>query len=122
MGRNDMTGGVTKPGKQNWIGVVAKTKSQKIPFDEVLYIEQIGNSLLIHKDADSIHVPGRISKLSNSVEEPLFQCHSYLIVNISRVNVMTKGEIIFDNRMSTHLGERNYYKTRKKFNQYLLGE
>ena len=122
MGRNDMAGGVTKPGKQNWIGLIARSKSQKIPFDEVLYIEQVGKYLLIHKDEYSIHVPGRISKISSSVGEPLFQCHSYLIVNISRVNVMTKGEIIFDNRMSTHLGERNYYKTRKKFNQYLLGE
>lgn len=122
MGRNDMAGGATKLGKQNWIGAIDKTKSQKIPFDDVLYIEQIGKKLYIHKDKGSINIPGRISKISIPVEEPLFQCHSYLIINISRVRMMTKGVIIFDNLTSTRLGEHNYYKTRKKFNQYLLKE
>ncbi len=122
MGRNDTRGGAAKPDNQNWLGFIAKTKSQKVLFDEVLYIEQIGNNLCIHKEKDSINVPGRISKISTPVVEPLFQCHSYLIINFSRVHTMTKCEVIFDNMTSTHLGERIYYKTRKKFNQYLLGE
>lgn len=122
MSRTEMIGGTTKANDLNWVALIVKSESLKVPFDEVIYIEQVGKNLLIQKNDDKIRIPGRISKISAVLEEPFFQCHSYLIVNFSRVFAMTKGEIIFDNHMSTHLGDCSYYKTRKKFNQYLLGE
>lgn len=122
MSRTERTGGTTKLGNSNWVGFVARAESLKVPFDEVIYIEQVGKTLHIHRDVDIIHVPGRISNISAVMGEPLFQCHSYLIINLSKVLMMAKGEIIFDNLMSAHLGDGTYHKTRKKFNQYLLGE
>lgn len=122
MRNNDTTGGATKSGDSKWIAIIAKAESLKLTYDEVVFIEQVGKNLRIHKDKDTILIPGRISKFSTTMREPLFQCHSYLIINLSKIHAMTRGEIIFDNLMSTHLGDRNYYKTRKKFNQFLLGE
>ncbi len=122
MRRKEMTGGATKTADQNWIALIAKTESVKVLYDDVLYIEQVGDNLNIYKDTDTIQIPGRISKISIGMGEQFFQCHSYLIINLSRVLAMTRGEILFDNLTSTHLGEKNYYKARKKFNRFLLGE
>jgi DNA-binding LytR/AlgR family response regulator len=122
MRNNDIPGGATKSVDKNWIGLIAKTESLKVPYSEVLYIEQVGKNLRIHKDTGILDIPGRISKISKVVCEPFFQCHSYLLINLSRVDAMVNGRIIFDNQKSTSLGEGNYHKTRKKFNQYLLGE
>jgi DNA-binding LytR/AlgR family response regulator len=119
---NEKKGGAKKAADKNWIGLVGKTESLKLPYSEVLYIEQVGKNLHFHKEADTLDVPGRISKLSEVVGEPFFQCHSYLLINLSRVDAMANGMIIFNNQKSIHLGEGNYYKTRKKFNQYLLGD
>jgi DNA-binding LytR/AlgR family response regulator len=122
MRENETAGGTTKSVDQNWIALIAKAKSLKVPYNEVLYIEQVGKNLRIQKDVDILYFTGRISKISTAVDEPFFQCHSYLIINLSRVHAMTNKEIIFDNLMTTQLGERSYYKTRKKFNKYLLGQ
>lgn len=119
---NEFDGGATKTADKNWIGLVAKSESIKVPFDEVLYIEQVGKNLLIHKEGDTICVPGRVRKLSKALGEPFYQCHSYLLINLSKVYLMANGDIVFDNQQSTHIGQASYIKTRKKFNQYLLGE
>jgi len=122
MRKNDFTGGAIQSANKNWIGVVSRGESFKVPYSEVLYIEQAGKNLRIQKEVDIIHISGRISKISEVVGEPFYQCHSYLLINLSKVRVMTNGVIIFDNKMSTRLGKYNYIKARKRFNQYLLGE
>jgi DNA-binding LytR/AlgR family response regulator len=122
MRNNDIPGGTTKSVDNNWFGLIAKTESIKVPYSEVLYIEQVGKKLRIHKEVGILNMPGRISEISKVVGEPFYQCHSYLLINLARVDAMANGRIIFNNHKSTNIGESNYHKTRKKFNQYLLGE
>jgi DNA-binding LytR/AlgR family response regulator len=122
MGTNKLFGGAIKQINRDWIAFIGKEESLKVPYSDVLYIEQVGKSMHIQKDSEMLHVPGKIIKISTGMGEPLFLCHSYLIVNISRVYVMTKGMIIFDNHQSKYLGKNSYARTRKKFNQYLIHE
>jgi len=122
MVKNEFSGGQNNSANQNWIAVIGKKDSLKVPYNDVLYIVQVGKNLRIQKDNDSIRVPGQISKISVVWCEPFFQCHSYLIINLSRVSAMSKGQIFFDNLTSAYLGEKSYFRTRKRFNQYLVRE
>lgn len=122
MKRDFDMGGITPGPNQEWIAHIGKERTLKIPTCEVLYIEQTGKQLDIHKSDRIVYVPGRLAEASNQLEEPFYQCHSYLMINIARVVAMTKGTIIFDNGREKYVGRENFAKTRKKFNNYLLGK
>ena len=122
MGNNETSGGSAIPNKITWVAIIGKEETLKIPHDEVLFIEQIGNTLHVQKDDELVHVPGRIRDLSLNPGEPFYQSHSYLLVNITRVHSMKKGKIIFDNELPKYLSRDCYVRTRKFFNRYLLGQ
>lgn len=122
MRNNGITGEPTQLLNQNWIAFIGKEESLKIPYCDVLYIEQRRNVLHIQKDEEVLQIPGRISEISKVLGVSFCQCHSYLMINIDRVYGMTKGQIIFDNQMDKYLGRDSFKKTRKKFNKYLLGQ
>ena len=105
-----------------WIAYIRKEESHKIPYSDVLYIEQVGNTLYISRDKDTLKIPGRMSELSKILGAPFSQCHSYLMINFDRVHSMTKGQIVFDNNQVKFIGRDSFLETRKRFNQYLLGE
>ena len=118
----DIPGGATESVDNNWIGIIVKVESLKVPYSDVLYIEQIGAILHIIRDEDILKIPGRMSDLSKILRAPFSQSHSYLMVNFDRVYSMTKGQIVFDNKKEKYIGKDSFTKTRKRFNQYLLGE
>lgn len=122
MNKNGQTGGTRQQLQQNWIAFIGKQESLKVPYADVLFIEQSGNTLFIQRDLEPVEITGRVSEISKVLREPFCMCHSYLIVNIDRIQVMTKGKIVFDNQSEKYLGRDSYAKTRKKFNKYLLGD
>lgn len=120
MGKIERTGEVTKSFNKNWIAYIRKEESLRIPYYDVLYIEQIGKELYIIRDGDVLKIPGRMSEINKSLSEPFSQCHSYLMINFDRVYSMTKGQIVFDNEREIFIGRDSFNETRKKFNKYLL--
>ena len=122
MGIHEITGGNTKPMNHNWIAFIGKAESLKVQHCDVLYIEQIGKVLHIQKDSGLIRMPGQLKKFSNEVGTPFFLAHSYLLVNFSRVFLMSKSEILFDDLTKKQLSKNTYARTRKQFNEYLAGE
>ena len=119
---NEISGGKDKTLNQKSIGYVRQVESRKIPYSDVLYIEQRGNSLHIMCKQGVLTVPGRMRDISKVLNEPFFQCHSYLTINFDRVYCMTKNQIIFDNKVSISQGRCGFVESRKMFNKYLLGE
>lgn len=122
MEKNERIGETPQLYNQSWIAYIRKEESHKIPYRDVLYIEQIGTFLYITRDEDVLEIQGRMSELSKILSVPFSQCHSYLMINFDRVNSMTKGKIVFDNKNEKFIGRDSFAETRKKFNQYLLGE
>ena len=120
MGKIERTGETTKSFNKNWIAYIRKEESRRIPYCDVLYIEQVGRNLHIKRDQDTLEIPGRMSEISKTLMEPFGQCHSYLMVNFDRVYSMTKGQIVFDNKEELFIGRDSFAETRKKFNNYLL--
>ena len=108
--------------REQWISVIQKKESFKIPQSDVLHIEQSGKSLHIKTDSDLLESAGKIREIREDLEEPFYLCHAYLIINIERVVSMTEGKIIFDDKTELHLGRDSFTRTRKKFNKYLLGQ
>jgi DNA-binding LytR/AlgR family response regulator len=122
MGKEEIKQEIIHSFNQNWIAYIRKEESRKIPYSDVLYIEQIGTTLYIKRDEDELKIPGRMREITKTVREPFGQCHSYLMINFDRVYSMTKGQIIFDNKEEKFVGRDSFAETRKKFNKYLLGQ
>lgn len=101
-----------------------KTKTLKIPYADILYIEQVENQLWItkgDKNAEKMVISGRIRDISNNLEARFYQCHAYLIINFKRVVSMTKGTVVFDTGEEKHMGRDAYFKMRKAFNNPMPG-
>jgi DNA-binding LytR/AlgR family response regulator len=124
MGRGKKKGEIIHSYNQSWIAYIRKEESRKIPYSDVLFIEQQGTLLHIKRDEDTLEIVGRMSEITKNLREPFSQCHAYLIINFDRVDSMAKGQIVFDNdrKEIKFLGRDSFAETRKKFNHYLLGE
>lgn len=122
MRNNEIFGEPTKSHNQKWIAIIRNEGTLKVPYNNVLYIEQKAYSLFIQTDNEGIQVNGRLRDISPALEEPFCQCHSYLVINLEKVYVMTKGKITFANRTELFLGRESFSKTRKKFTKYLLNQ
>ncbi len=120
MGKIERTGESAKSFNKHWIAYIRKEESRKIPYSDVLYIEQMGKDLYIRRDGDVLKIPGRMSEINMALSETFGQCHSYLMINFDRVDSMTKGHIVFDNEKELFIGRDSFNETRKKFNKYLL--
>lgn len=101
-----------------------KTKTLKIQYADILYIEQAENQLWIkksEKNAELLIISGRVRDISSNLEARFYLCHSYLIINMKRVVSMSKGTVVFDNGDEKHMGRDAYFKTRKAFNNPMPG-
>ena len=95
-----------------------KSITMKIPYAEILYIEQFEEKLWIVKNdkiEGQLTIPGAVRDISNNLEARFYQCHSYLIINIRRVVLMSKATITFDNGCTKHLGRDAFVRARKAF-------
>lgn len=109
--------------QREWVECIAfigNAESHRIPSDEILYIEQVGNKLHIQQTVGSVWVPGRMSAISKELGEPFFPSHSYLMVNISLIESMSNRQMHFlDSRVAITVGRDCFRKTRKAFNEYI---
>ena len=122
MEKNERKGERLQYCNQNWIVYINREGTRKIPYCDVLYIEQIGTILYVTRDEDVLEIPGRMNELSKILRVPFSQSHSYLMINFDRVYSMAKGKIVFDNKAEKYIGRDSFKATRKRFNQYLLGD
>ena len=124
MSQDKQIRGLKQTDQLDCLAFIGKSKTIKIPFAGILYIEQAGTQLLIKKEETEEELQGIIGKireLSRRLDGRFYQCHSYLIINMARVDSMMEGKIIFDNLEEKHLGRDCFAKTRRAFNHYLTG-
>jgi DNA-binding LytR/AlgR family response regulator len=124
MSKYNHSGGTMITAHDDCFLFIGKGKSIKIPFAEILYIEQVQGQLMIKKSGISqsiMTLPGRIRDIPCTKDERFYHCHSYLIINIARVISMSSGVITFDNSDGKHISRDCFAKTRKEFNNRLMG-
>ena len=116
--RNAVTGEIMITVHDDCFVFSSKSKTLKIPYVEIIYIEQVENQLWISRNDQKevpIAIQGRMRDIADNLESRFYLCHSYLIVNLSRVIFMSQGTITFDNGCTKHLGRDTYVRARKAF-------
>ena len=101
--------------------VVTRQVSSAVPLSEVVLIEKSEGTVTIETVKERIVTRQSMKEIVKELggKDNLYVCHSYLIINFDYVRSMENGYIFFNCRRAEYLGEKNFAKARKKYNEYI---
>ncbi|MDD7515504.1 LytR/AlgR family response regulator transcription factor [Ruminococcus flavefaciens] len=90
------------------------SKEEKIPTDDILYIEVFSHKLLLHTKSGDYFTKGTLSEIEAQLSDLLFaRLDKSSIVNITNIDYIRKNEIILING-DTLFPSRNHIKNIKQ--------
>jgi DNA-binding LytR/AlgR family response regulator len=96
----------------------------RIPFDQILYVEQQGRNMTICQANDEkIRVSGKLDDIQNQFEgESFFRCHKSYIVNLSHIRSLDHELQIFvmENKDCVHIRRESFYKAKHAYEDFLF--
>ena len=99
-------------------------KDQSIPLDEILYFEQSGRKLLIHRNNQPVlSINGKLDQLEWQLSDhPFFRCHKSYYVNLSHVALLESELRVFimDNEDNVYIRRESYAKAKKAYEDFLF--
>ncbi len=104
---------------RKYLAIVSRDLSQKVLLSSILFADQQLRAIRIVTDRGMVTIRGKLGVLETLLPETFIHCHSYLIVNLERVEKMTDEMIFFDEGTQLKTGKGSYVNARKQFNQYL---
>lgn len=82
---------------------------------EVIYIQQLKRDVLFSTEKGEYSVKNyRIDRVEDELEDRFFKCHSYMIVNKEKIDIVKPGEIVFENGMSVGMCKAASDRIRKE--------
>ncbi len=105
--------------EKNYLPIIRKCLSGKVLVDEIVCIKQDLRQVKVVTDKGVVSLRGKIEDTNRYLTDDFFQCHSYLIVNLTKILAMSNNTIFFTNKRKIELGRDNFIKTRKAYNRYL---
>ncbi len=106
--------------EKGYLPVIQKCASGKIPIDDILCVKQNLKNIKVVTHRGTLSLKGKISDIHPYLNDDFFQCHSYLVVNLTKIVEMSNNTIFFISKRKISLGRDNFIKTRKAYNQYLI--
>lgn len=99
-------------------------KEQSIPLDDILYFEQSGRKLLIHRDnLPVLSITGKLDQLEWQLSDhPFFRCHKSFYVNLSHVALLENELRVFimDNKDNVYIRRESFAKAKKAYEDFLF--
>lgn len=63
---------------------------------EVIYIQQLKRDVVFSTEKGEYSVKNyKIAGVENKLKENFFKCHSYMIVNTAKIDIVRPGEVVF---------------------------
>lgn len=104
---------------KQWLFVRTKSGYQKIPVQEIYYLESRKHTILIHLNDKVYETYGRISDMECRLPEWFIHCHKSYLVNARHVQSYQGGSFIMDNAVNIVISQSKRKETRQKFLDYL---
>jgi DNA-binding LytR/AlgR family response regulator len=101
--------------------VVTRQVSSAVPLSEVVLIEKSEGVVTIETVKERIVTRQSMKEIVKELDgkDNFYACHSYLVINFDYVRSMENGYIFFACRKAEYVGEKNFAKARKKYNEYI---
>ena len=65
---------------------------------EVIYIQQLKRDVVFSTEKGEYSVKNyKIAGVENKLKENFFKCHSYMIVNTAKIDIVRPGDVVFEN-------------------------
>lgn len=88
------------------IAVRQGTCVQRVPLENILYLEVLDRKIYLHTSEETVAFYGKMEELK--LPKMFFRCHRSYIVNLQHVKQYDKGEITLYNNESIPLSKRRY--------------
>nr|WP_027870681.1 LytTR family DNA-binding domain-containing protein [[Eubacterium] cellulosolvens] len=96
----------------------------RIPFDQILYVEQQGRNMTIcQADEQKITVSGKLDDIQDQFEgETFFRCHKSYIVNLSHIRSVDHElqTFVMTNEDCVHIRRESFYKAKHAYEDFLF--
>ena len=107
-------------GTKAYLPIISRDLTQKVRIASILYLTQETRYIRIVTDRGEVVVRGKLEDMARSLPASFDYCHSYLLIDLDRVEKMQDVCIYFDNGRRLHVGKGSYVAFRKRFHEYLL--
>ena len=105
---------------RTFLPIISRDLTQKIRIASILYLTQETRYIHIVTDRGEVVVRGKLEDMARSLPASFDYCHSFLLINLDRVEKMQDVCVYFDNGRCLHVGKGSYVAFRKRFHEYLL--
>lgn len=99
-------------------------KEHALPFEEILFIEQIDHTLYLHLiGGEVLETTGKLTKIEPQfADQPFFRCHKSYLVNLSHVTELDKWLMVFvmSEGGTVHIRRESMGKAKKAYEAYLF--
>lgn len=94
-----------------------------VPLDNILYIESLLRSLIIHTKGQSIETAMPLKEIKGLLPSNMFvQCHKSFLVRMGNVRSITRAEITLDTGLRLPVGRVYYAEALTTFIDYMAGK
>ena len=104
---------------RKYLSIISRDLSQKVALADILFLRQEMRNVIFATTKGQVATRGKLNEYQEQLSKPFVKAHSYLIVNLARVEKMADEIICFDNGSNLKIGYANYVGIRKVFNKYL---
>lgn len=104
---------------KTYLPVISRDLSQKIRITSILYLQQETRYVRVVTDKTEIVFRGKLAEIAKMLSASFDFCHSYLLINLERVEKMYDAHIYFDDGRKLRVGRGSFAAFRKQFNEYL---
>ena len=105
---------------RTFLPIISRDLTQKIRIASILYLTQETRYIHIVTDRGEVVVRGKLEDMARSLPASFDYCHSFLLINLDRVEKMQDVCVYFDNGRCLHVCKGSYVAFRKRFHEYLL--
>lgn len=103
----------------NCFVVSNKNGSCRIPYNDILYLENELRKVHVHTAGERVTYYGRFEDLPRLLDDRFRRCHNSYIVNMSKVRKLKDKKFYFENGKTVPISRTYYSEMRKAFLEHL---
>lgn len=104
----------------DFIPIITREESYKLPVDEICYIYRFNRKLMFETDSGLKHSYDKIDVIAGLLGPNFYRCMAGCIVNLARIEIIRDGSVKFDNGTIYNPGKAAYRKIKRMYNNYLV--
>ena len=105
--------------KHSLFCTLGKGKSEAIPCNSILYIENIAHNAFIHTANESLSVSEPLSSICKRLPSNIYQCHKSYVVNLDKIRRIESQQIVLTNESIIPISRSHIADTKEAYFNYM---